>query len=317
MLDRHQLEAFAAVVETLSFERAAEKLNVTRGAVSQRIKALEEALSASLLVRDKPLALTSIGEVLFKHVAALRLLEADTFGQIRPHGALGRGATPLAIGVDAHSIDTWFAGVARRLMERSTVELEVVVDDADPAFPVLTRGEVIGCISTVSRPARGCAVTPIGEMEYRCVASPEFMQRHFKNSFALHSATVAPAVLLGRRTALLDHYLEAVFGVSVGRYRKHFLPSPSSQLDAIVAGVGYGPVPEQTVRSRLASGELVDVLDDMPFPVALYWHHWRAAPPVCESIAAEIIACARDVLDMPAAHRHVPNASPRAVAWAV
>ena len=253
MLDRHQLEAFAAVVETLSFERAAEKLNVTRGAVSQRIKALEEALSASLLVRDKPLALTSIGEVLFKHVAALRLLEADTFGQIRPHGALGRGATPLAIGVDAHSIDTWFAGVARRLMERSTVELEVVVDDADPAFPVLTRGEVIGCISTVSRPARGCAVTPIGEMEYRCVASPEFMQRHFKNSFALHSATVAPAVLLGRRTALLDHYLEAVFGVSVGRYRKHFLPSPSSQLDAIVAGVGYGPVPEQTVRAWRAA----------------------------------------------------------------
>ena len=82
MLDRYQLEAFAAVVETLSFERAAERLNVTRGAISQRIKALEESLSASLLVRDKPLTLTTVGAVLLKHVAALRLLEADTLGQI-------------------------------------------------------------------------------------------------------------------------------------------------------------------------------------------------------------------------------------------
>lgn len=315
MLDRHQLEAFAAVVETLSFERAAERLNVTRGAISQRIKALEGALSTSVLVRDKPLALTSVGEVLFKHVAALRLLEAETFGQIRPHAVPGRTATPLPIGVEAHSIDTWFSQVARSLMERRTVDLEVVVDDGDPSFPALTRGEVIGCISTVPRPARGCAVTPIGEMEYRCVASPEFMEQHFKKGFALHAAMAAPAVLLGRRTVLLDRYLEAVFGVAVGRYRKHFLPSPASQLQAILSGVGYGPVPEQTVRSHLASGELVDVLREMPFPVALHWHHWRAAPPVCESISAEIVECAREVLH-PSSKTEDSAAATADVRWA-
>jgi LysR family transcriptional regulator (chromosome initiation inhibitor) len=296
MLDRHQLEAFAAVVETLSFERAAERLNVTRGAVSQRIKSLEDALSASVLVRDKPLSLTSVGEVLFKHVTALRLLEADTLGQIRPHGTSGRSALPLAIGVEPHSMDTWFRDVARRLMERGNLELELVVDEGDPSFPTLSRGEIVGCISTVSRPARGCGATAIGGVEYRCVASPDFMRRHFKQGFALHAAMAAPAILLGRRSAVLDRYLEAVFGVTVGRYRKHFLPSPSAQLDAIVGGVGYGPMPEHTVRSRLDSGELVDVLRDMPFHVALYWHHWGAAPPVCESITAEIVQASRDAL---------------------
>lgn len=315
MLDRHQLEAFAAVVETLSFERAAERLHVTRGAISQRIKALEEALSAVVLVRDKPLALTSVGEVLFKHVAAVRLLEADTFGQIRPHGVSGRSVMPLAIGVDAHSIDTWFCAVVRRLIERNTVELEVVVDDADPGFPALTRGEIIGCVSTVPRPARGCAVTPIGAIAYRCVASPEFMQRHFTKGFSLHSATSAPAVLLGRRSALLDRYLDAVFGVSVGRYRKNFLPSPASQLEAIMVGVGYGLLPEQTALSRLASGELVDVLRHMPFPVALYWHHWRAAPPICESISSEIIACAREILQVPQTNQTMPVSAQHDIAW--
>jgi LysR family transcriptional regulator (chromosome initiation inhibitor) len=41
MLDRDQLETFATVVEQQSFDRAATVLSITRGAVSQRIKALE------------------------------------------------------------------------------------------------------------------------------------------------------------------------------------------------------------------------------------------------------------------------------------
>jgi LysR family transcriptional regulator (chromosome initiation inhibitor) len=40
MLDRDQLETFATVVEQQSFDRAATALSITRGAVSQRIKAL-------------------------------------------------------------------------------------------------------------------------------------------------------------------------------------------------------------------------------------------------------------------------------------
>jgi len=56
MLDRDQLETFATVAEEQSFDRAASRLNITRGAVSQRIKALEESLSTVLLVREKPVA---------------------------------------------------------------------------------------------------------------------------------------------------------------------------------------------------------------------------------------------------------------------
>ncbi|MBK3844671.1 LysR family transcriptional regulator [Paraburkholderia aspalathi] len=173
MLDRYQLEAFASVVETMSFERAAERLNVTRAAVSQRIKALEEALSAAVLVRSKPLTLTLAGEVLFKHVAAVRLLEADTFNQIDPQG--NHRIMPLAVGVDVYSIDAWFSSVAQQIIKRNVIELEVVVDDANPAFPALTRGELIGSVSTVQRPVHGCIAEPIGDMIYRCVASPAFM----------------------------------------------------------------------------------------------------------------------------------------------
>ncbi len=63
MLDRDQLETFATVVEQQSFDRAASVLSITRGAVSQRIKALEESLSTVLVKRERPVAATHAGEV--------------------------------------------------------------------------------------------------------------------------------------------------------------------------------------------------------------------------------------------------------------
>ena len=86
MLDRDQLETFATVAEAQSFERAATALNITRGAVSQRIKGLEESLATILLVRVKPVAPTPAGEVLLRHVKALRLLEGATLRELSPTG---------------------------------------------------------------------------------------------------------------------------------------------------------------------------------------------------------------------------------------
>lgn len=278
----------------MSFERAAERLNLTRAAISQRVKALEDALSAALIVRSKPLALTLAGEVLFKHVIAVRLLEADTFSRIDPRS--NRRITPFAVGVDMYSIDTWFNCVAQRIIKRNVIELEVVVDDADPAFTALARGEILGSVSIVPRPVQGCIAVPIDDMIYRCVASPAFMQHHFSKGFSPHAVASAPAVVGGRRATLLERYFVEAFGMAVGRYRKNLLPSPASQLNAITADLGYGMLPEQTVLPLIESGQLVDVRSDMPFPVTLYWHQWRTAPPICEEISGEIVKFAREVL---------------------
>jgi len=55
MLDRQQLEAFACVIEHKSFERAASALNITDGALSQRIKSLKNSLSTILIIRERPI----------------------------------------------------------------------------------------------------------------------------------------------------------------------------------------------------------------------------------------------------------------------
>ena len=79
MLNRDQLEAFASVAESGSFERAAARLNLTSGAVSQRMRALETHLKCILLKRTQPLRLTQAGEVLYRHLIAIRKLEDDTY----------------------------------------------------------------------------------------------------------------------------------------------------------------------------------------------------------------------------------------------
>ncbi len=125
MLDRDQLETFATVAEQQSFERAAAVLNVTRGAVSQRIKALEESLATILLLRDKPVTPTPAGESLLRHVKALRLLEASSLRELST-GTDHDGPVPLSIAVNADSLATWFPPLLRELFARRLVALEVV-----------------------------------------------------------------------------------------------------------------------------------------------------------------------------------------------
>ena len=57
-IDHAQLRALAAVVREGSFERAAQSLNVTSSAVSQRIKALEDRVGRLLVKRSSPAVAT-------------------------------------------------------------------------------------------------------------------------------------------------------------------------------------------------------------------------------------------------------------------
>ena len=72
------LRAFEAAARLGSFERAADELNVTAGAVGKRIATLEDLLGTTLLTRGaKPLALTATGkEYLVQVDAALKMFAA-------------------------------------------------------------------------------------------------------------------------------------------------------------------------------------------------------------------------------------------------
>ncbi len=103
MLDPAQLAALAAVHRRGSFDLAASDLHVTPSAISQRIKALEEAIGTLLVRRGQPCSATNTGLRLIRHHDEVALLER-TLAQDLP--ALAPGQTTLRIAVNADSLAT-------------------------------------------------------------------------------------------------------------------------------------------------------------------------------------------------------------------
>lgn len=289
--DRHQLETFAVVVEARHFGRAADILNVTRGAVSQRIISLEEAFGTPLLVRDG-ITPTPAGETLLQHIQALKLMEADTLQRIKPDG---KDRVKIAIAVNADSLASWFEPVACAIAKENFA-LELLVDDQDYTLSVLARGEAMGCVSTASSAPTGFVAKPIGAMEYECVAVPEFADAYFAKGLTLHNILAAPAVLFNRKDRLHAVFLERLLGFPVNGYATHFFPSPVALLMAIRAGVGYGLVPSIQAGPLIVACDLISLAPGNRMQVSLYWHHWEKAPPNARAISDLVMRHARDAL---------------------
>jgi len=292
MLDRQQLETFAAVVQHQNFGLAAAALNISRGAVSQRIKALEEAVGTVLLVRETPVIPTRAGDALLRHIKALRLLEEDTLERIKPTGS---APVCVAIAVNADSLETWFRPVVWQLAKQH-MALELVVDDQDHTLRSLARGEVVGCISTEKDAQVGFVADSIGAMRYQCVATSSFAQEYFPNGLTLPQVLATPAILFNRKDGLHDIFLESLFGFPIKKYVKHYFPSPLILLAGICQGVGYGLVPSMQIESLLLSKDLIDLAPMHAIDVNLYWHHWQLEPPPAAMISQLVIEHARGTL---------------------
>ncbi|MGY0233843.1 LysR substrate-binding domain-containing protein [Longispora urticae] len=91
MLERHEIEAFLAVADELHFGRAAARLRITTGRVSQTVKRLERQIGAPLFDRtSRKVALTPIGRQL---AADLGPLVAGIDDAVRRAVDAGRGVT--------------------------------------------------------------------------------------------------------------------------------------------------------------------------------------------------------------------------------
>jgi LysR family transcriptional regulator (chromosome initiation inhibitor) len=288
MFNREHLETFAVIVEEQSFSGAAKVLNVTPGAVSQRIRALEQSLCKSLLLRDVPVVPTKFGEVMLRHVQALRLLERTSLAQMQPHGS-SNTAIPITIAVDAHSLATWFPASMWQCMQAEQLHMDVIVDELDCTVARLMRGEVIGCVSSQKDSASGCVADALGCMELRCCATADYYARAFAGGFTLQAARLQTAVLTPSSELLHKSFLDCVFGVAPVRFNKHVLPTPNLVFDAVKQGVGYGLLPTLQVRAALQSGDLVDMAPNNPLHIPLFWHRRQSDTEMLNKFADDVM----------------------------
>ena len=253
-------------------------------------------MSTVLVKRERPVAATHAGEVLLRHVKALRILEGSALQELAPT-AKPHAPVSLAIAVNADSLATWFPEVLKELLMGQLVALEVIADDQDHTSALLARGDVIGCISTSAKPADGFLAECLGAMEYRCYATPAFASTHFPSGLTVPAVLSTPAVLFNRKDSLHDDFLKRHFGFAVERYARHYLPSPVALLEGVAMGAGYGLIPSWQAAPLVEAGQLVDVCPDEREMVDLFWHHWDLEPPMASDITALIVKVARNSLE--------------------
>ncbi|MBV7456371.1 LysR family transcriptional regulator ArgP [Acidovorax sp. sif1233] len=302
--DPAALECLAAIVEEGGFERAAQRLNVTQSAVSQRLRALEAQVGSVLIVRSRPLRPTSAGQLLLKHTKQLRLLRADLERDLHELAPSAPGGTRederISIAINADSIATWAMGALHDLV-RQRLPLEIIVDDQDFTQEWLRSGQVLGCVTTLKQALRGCKMVPLGAMHYVAVASAPYAQQHLPQGLTPHNFREVPFLSFNRKDDMAAEFVARAFGLKRVALNHLFVPGSEAQMRAVAAGWAVGVVPELLARGPIADGSMVDLAPGRRLPIQLYWHCWNLESAVLDALTAALTATAARTLEAPAA----------------
>lgn len=139
-LDVALLRTFAAVAESASMTVAANRLNLTQGAVSQQVKRLEEMLDCSLFDRDRRgLKLTVSGERLFGRAKRLLLLNDEIWSEMAEAGVGGK----VRLGVPYDLAGGMLAPILRAYTDAyPQVEVALVCASSPQLTQALDAGEI-------------------------------------------------------------------------------------------------------------------------------------------------------------------------------
>ena len=148
-MDVNTLQAFAAVVETQSFSRAAERIHITQPAMSKRIAALENHLGTALFHRGgRRIQLTEAGEAFLP--SAKRIIDELHHSRELLSNLDGTVGGRLRIGTSHHIGLHRLPPVLRSFSERyPAVELDIHFMDSEEACAGVAEGELELAVATL------------------------------------------------------------------------------------------------------------------------------------------------------------------------
>lgn len=275
-----QLAALVAVVDHGTFEAAARALHVTPSAVSQRVRALESAVGQVLVRRATPCVPTDAGATLVRLGRAQALLQAEAAA------ALDQGAGPrttLGLAVNADSLATWFRDVLADAAGWTDVALRLEVEDQAFSHELLRRGDALAAVTSSPQAVQGCSVERLGTLRYHAAAAPSLLARG-------RDRAALPVVVFNDKDALQHELLERL-GLPLPP-AVHRVPTSADFLAAVVAGLGWGMLPEPQLEPLLAGGDLV-LLGEGHLDVELHWQRWRLGSDLLDRLSDAVRTAAR------------------------
>ncbi|MEB2845686.1 LysR family transcriptional regulator [Rhizobiales bacterium RZME27] len=262
LTDFNALAVFALVAEEKNFRAAADRMGVTRSAVSQTIRKLEETLGIALVSRTtRSVSLTEAGERLYAETAPAlaemrgALDNAATLHD-RPRGKLNLAVSSIAESFLSGPLLSAFAE------ENPDVKLHITVTDEE--FDIVAEGYDAG-VRLGEVIAQDMIAVPVsGDQRQLAVASPAYLQRF---GTPAHPRDLSAHRCIGWRIAphIAPYRWEFAEGgkeFSVAAADTITTTDMTLMVRLAVAGAGISFGMEDTFREALSRGELVPVLED-------------------------------------------------------
>jgi DNA-binding transcriptional LysR family regulator len=169
------LVVFAHVAETRSFSRAAERLNVTKSAVSKQIAQLEVELGVQLLVRTtRKLVLTEVGERVYASCARIAGEVEAARDAAQTHSTVVAGqlrvTAPAALGRNF-----LMPLVKDFLAQHPGVSIELVLGDS---FVDLVDDRIDVALRVGGRADASQVTRKVARVEMFILAAPAYLEKH-------------------------------------------------------------------------------------------------------------------------------------------
>lgn len=260
--DLNALAVFSLVAEERSFRAAADRMGVTRSAVSQTIRRLEETLGIALVQRTtRSVSLTEAGERLYGEVApAIADMRAATeaTGNLRgrPRGQLRLAVSSIA--------ERFLSGRFLATFAEANPDVQLDITVTDEEFDIVAEGYDAGVRLGEVIEQDMIAVSVAGDERQLAVCAPRYRERFGAPS---HPSELAAHRCIGWRPApkvapyrweFAEHGKE--FSVAVAPEITTNDMALMIKLAAAGAGITFGM--EESFRPWLERGELVPVLED-------------------------------------------------------
>jgi DNA-binding transcriptional LysR family regulator len=305
MVDFKSIETFLWVVTLGSFRGAAQRLNTTQPAISQRIAQLEREMGVKLLSREHRMASpTPSGRQLMVYAEKLIGLRSEMMAEVGDRSAT-RGV--MRLGVAETIVHTWLPRLIKSVNTAyPNLSLEIEVDITPNLSARLLAQEielafVVGPLSAAGVRNRVLCDYPIGFL-----ASPALGLGNAP--LTVRDLAKFPIITFPRKTQPYEIVRSLFNRPDLPPIRLHASASLATVIHMAIEGLGIAVIPTAIIENELADGRLQLLSTDLKISPLTFSASWLASPDtVAVELVADLagkIAQSSALVDAPALARH-------------
>jgi DNA-binding transcriptional LysR family regulator len=288
MVDFRSLEIFYWAASLCSFRKAAERMNTSQPAVSQRIAALEDAFAAPLFERRaRSVVLTAKGRDLLGYAERFLRLRTEMMQAVAGPGTM-RGV--LRLGVSETIVHTWLMRFIERMNDAYPgISVDIAVDiSPNMRDALLDRAlDLALLVGPITMPS--LINLPLCRVSLAWIAAPSLDLG--PGPVTLEALIRHPLITYPKNTNPYVQLHEILARSNLPPPRLHSNASLSTIVRMAREGIGIAVIAPDVVRDDLAAGTLRIVAPAPPLPDIQFTATYANVPDDGLAAAAARLAC--------------------------